>query len=67
MVDSAPVQASVLHVCVVAPLQAAPVPDGAGFVQERVSVPPPHEVEQTDQADQPPFAPEDEQACVLQL
>lgn len=47
-------QLCVLHACDEAPVQAAPPFDGAGAVQERVCVPPPHVAEQDEKADQPP-------------
>lgn len=48
-------QAWVLHACCEAPEQVAPPFNGAGFEQVRVSVPPPHVVEQVLQADQTPL------------
>jgi len=47
-------QAWVLHACVEAPEHCAPAPLGAGLVQLRVSVPPPHVAEQADQLVQTP-------------
>jgi len=47
-------QLCVLHACDEFPAQAAPPPDGAGAVQERVCVPPPHVAEHAEKADQPP-------------
>jgi hypothetical protein len=47
-------QAWVLHACCESPTHDAPPFDGAGLVQERVEVPPPHVAEQALQADQPP-------------
>ena len=44
-----------LHACVAAPLHVAPEPTGAGFVHERVWVPPPQVAEHADHADHPPF------------
>ncbi len=46
--------ASVLHTCCDAPTQGAPLPEGAGLLQERVCVPPPHDTEQAVQLDQTP-------------
>jgi len=48
------VQASVLHACCASPAHGVPLPKGAGLSQLRVCVPPLHDTEQVDQADQPP-------------
>ena len=47
--------ASVLHACCASPVHAAPLPDGAGLLQLRLCVPPPHDAEHSDQLDQPPL------------
>jgi hypothetical protein len=49
-------QASVLHACEDSPLQLAPPFAGAGFVQVRVWMPPPHVAEHAPKAVQPPSA-----------
>lgn len=50
----ATVQAAVLQACDEAPTQFAPPLEGAGFVQVRVSVPPPHATEHAPNALHPP-------------
>ena len=49
------VHASVLHACCASLAHGAPLPEGVGLSQLRIFVPPSHDVEQLDQALQPPF------------
>jgi len=53
---SVSLHASVLHACEDAPLQSAPLFVGAGFVQVRFWIPPPHVAEHAPKGDQPPSA-----------
>ena len=53
-VDGTSLHATVLHVCSDAPTQGAPLPEGAGLLQLRAWVPPPHGTVQAVQSDQTP-------------